>query len=73
MPRWVLECPQCGIAFPHSDVAVPQHETMYDPYPLAPKPRFPDGGANLECPHCKVVSLYQGHQFTYESKRSSLI
>jgi hypothetical protein len=31
------------------------------------KPEFPDGGSELECPHCETKATYQRYQLTYNA------
>ena len=64
MLKWVLYCRHCKNEFVHSEVAAPP---FYDPFYVAPKPDFPEGGKTLTCPHCKKESVYQRHQLVYST------
>ena len=69
MPRWVLGCPECHVDFTHSEITRndrPSGAEFLDF--LTPKPEFPDGGMTVECPHCKVSSVFQRHQLLFRSK-----
>jgi len=66
MPQWMLCCSSCEKKFPHSKVPPEQLSPMLSgPFGfLLDKPIFPDGGLELECPHCGEKSVYQRHQLT---------
>ena len=66
MPNWMLHCAHCNASFVHSEVVA---ASFYDPFYLAPKPSFPDGGISLICPHCRTSSVYQRFQLTYSALR----
>jgi endogenous inhibitor of DNA gyrase (YacG/DUF329 family) len=66
MPRWILDCPECGKDFTHSEVPVPVKPLDAFAW-LGDKPNFPVEGVSLECPNCNTASLYQRHQLVYRA------
>jgi DNA-directed RNA polymerase subunit RPC12/RpoP len=58
---WQLECVHCKKKFRHSEV----DETRLDIFSPA-KPEFPQGGSEIECPHCGKTATYQRYQLTYQ-------
>jgi uncharacterized C2H2 Zn-finger protein len=65
MANWLLDCPECKKHFVHSEVVF--SEVLPDRWVNVLKPEFPDGGATLECPNCKAVSVYKRHQLKYSA------
>ena len=63
MARWMLNCPNCGEGFFHSEVAADRG--LFDW--VTPKPEFPKGGLWLDCPKCKFASLFQRYQLLYSA------
>jgi hypothetical protein len=61
MPRWILTCPGCSEEFTHSEVTSEGIPFTWGER----KPDIPDGGANLECPHCKKSAVYKRYQLIY--------
>jgi DNA-directed RNA polymerase subunit RPC12/RpoP len=62
MASWYLECANCQQSFRHSQIAGTL-KNMFFPE----KPIFPEGGAELECPHCGHKATYQRHQLSYRA------
>jgi endogenous inhibitor of DNA gyrase (YacG/DUF329 family) len=67
MPRWVLYCPRCKKAVPHSEVTFRRAREEEGFAWVGRKPDFPSGGLSLECPHCKETSVYQPHELVYSA------
>lgn len=63
MARWILNCPNCGKEFFHSEVGTEEGLFAW----TTPKPDFPEGGLRLDCPSCKVGSLFQRYQLLYRA------
>lgn len=64
MPRWIVRCPRCHAAVPHSEVTFAR--AIEDALAgLGRKPDCPNGGFSLECPNCKETAHYQRHQLVY--------
>ncbi len=62
MAHWVLQCPHCSTDFNHSEI----QSIIYDHFMgTEVKPKFPDGGLSIACPHCQETSLYQRYQLIY--------
>jgi len=63
MPGWIVYCPKCSFEILHSEIS---KDERVDPWlSTAPKPEFPNGGQNLECPTCKIQTVFQRHQLIY--------
>jgi hypothetical protein len=68
MASWVLDCPGCKATFVHSRVATDFDQRMMDHYyPLTPKPDFPPEGLLVECPNCRLSSVFKRHQLLYRA------
>jgi len=63
MAQWILLCSNCGEEFFHSEVVADRGVFAW----ATPKPTFPEGGLQLDCPSCQVSSLYQRHQLLYRA------
>jgi len=63
MARWTLRCDNCNFEFTHSMIG----DSGVANFLEAPKPEFPEGGAELECPNCGRKDTYQRHELAYES------
>jgi hypothetical protein len=61
MSRWVLECGKCLSRFTHSTI----EDAGLVGYFLPPKPQFPEGGTELECPKCGYRGTYQRTDLKY--------
>jgi len=61
MASWVLNCAKCESKFAHSTI----EDADLGSYFLPPKPQFPDGGAELECPNCGYKATYQRTDLKY--------
>lgn len=64
---WAVNCHHCRKAFTHSEI--PQEHAIN--YLLPAKPEFPDGGQELECPHCKSKATYLQTDLWYQEERRS--
>jgi uncharacterized C2H2 Zn-finger protein len=62
MPTWTLSCPHCTRSFEHSKIEV---KKMVD-YLWPEKPKFPEGGSDIKCPHCGQVAKYQRTDLLYK-------
>jgi DNA-directed RNA polymerase subunit RPC12/RpoP len=62
MAIWQLECVNCNKTFEHS-IVDESGLAMFFP----PKPEFPEGGSELQCPHCGHKAKYQRYQLTYQA------
>jgi DNA-directed RNA polymerase subunit RPC12/RpoP len=62
MPYWALHCEKCRRKFDHAEIA-DSVENFY----LAPKPPFPPGGSEIECPNCHHKAIYQRVELTYHA------
>jgi hypothetical protein len=67
MPRWVLDCPECNAKFTHTELIATESVPANDVLRVAPKPEFPEGGLELECPNCKVMSAFQRRELIFVS------
>jgi hypothetical protein len=65
MATWVLTCENCQKQFHHSEIA----DTLESLF-IAPKPHFPPGGSQLECPNCHHKAVYQRVELMYRSNHS---
>jgi rubredoxin len=63
MARWTLPCENCNFEFTHSMIGKSGAANFLEP----PKPEFPDGGAELECPNCGHKDTYQRIELAYQS------
>jgi len=63
MARWTLRCDNCSFEFTHSMIEDSGVANFFHP----PKPEFPDGGAELECPNCGSKDTYQRHELAYQT------
>jgi hypothetical protein len=63
MAPWILNCPNCGADFFHSEVAADRGLLDW----VTPKPEFPKGGLQMDCPICKIASLFQRYQLLYSA------
>jgi DNA-directed RNA polymerase subunit RPC12/RpoP len=61
MATWQLECSHCKKKFDHSSV----DETGLNVF-FPEKPKFPEGGSELQCPHCGNTATYQRYELTYQ-------
>ena len=64
MARWVLECPSCKKEFTHSQI---EENLKLADYYIVPKPEFPIGGLQMECPNCKKASAFQRQHLAYRA------
>jgi hypothetical protein len=62
MASWVLTCTKCNSEFTHSTI----EDTLAN-YFFATKPKFPDGGQQLDCPHCGHTGTYQHTDLIYQA------
>jgi DNA-directed RNA polymerase subunit RPC12/RpoP len=62
MARWTLRCDNCKFEFTHSMIEGSGVANFFQP----PKPEFPHGGAELECPNCGHKDTYQRHELAYQ-------
>jgi len=68
MPRWVLDCPECGEEFTHSEIDVENRSPLLDSFAwIGDKPEIPQEGVSLVCPNCSKVSVYKRHELTYRA------
>lgn len=58
---WQLECLNCKKKFLHSQI-----DDVVSNFFFPSKPEFPEGGSELECPHCGTRATYQRYQLTYQ-------
>jgi hypothetical protein len=66
MASWVLDCPGCKPTFVHPGVTVDSDHRMMDHcYPVTRKPEFPIEGLLVECPNCKLASVFKRDQLIY--------
>jgi hypothetical protein len=63
MARWTLRCDNCNFEFTHSMIGKSGTANFLEP----PKPDFPVGGAELECPNCGHKDTYQRIALAYQS------
>jgi hypothetical protein len=63
MPRWTLKCDNCDFEFTHSMI----QDTGVVNFFLPPKPEFPEGGSELECPNCGYKDTYQRTDLIYNA------
>jgi len=63
MASWVLECSNCGKTFPHSEIEDRTIENFFLPV----KPKFPESGLEVGCPHCGNKAKYQHSDLTYQA------
>ena len=62
LAEWAVDCKSCKKAISHSEIPEPQHAIDFM---LPAKPRIAVGGQELECPHCKSKTIYQGTDLWY--------
>jgi ribosomal protein S27E len=66
VPCWALRCPECKRDFTYSHAAARSNQGRYDYFlSFEPKPEFPAGGLQIECPNCKQTSLFRSHDLVY--------
>jgi DNA-directed RNA polymerase subunit RPC12/RpoP len=62
MASWVLSCTNCSSKFEHSRI----DDTKLENYFIPPKPAFPPGGVELQCPKCGKKAMYQKGALMYQ-------
>jgi hypothetical protein len=62
MASWVLMCPHCKTEFIYSKI-----EDSLKNYFLPTRPVVPDGGLELNCPHCDKSANYVRTDFMYQN------
>jgi hypothetical protein len=65
MARWILYCPKCNFQIPHSEISEDGRVDHFLGTVL--KPLFPPEGQSLECPNCKITSLFHRHELIYRT------
>ena len=50
MPRWIVDCPECGREFTHTLTS--ELGSARDPFAFPPKPQLSVNGTELKCPNC---------------------
>ena len=69
MPRWIVDCPECKKEFTHTDVSkIGGGLGSRDPFASPPKPKIPEDGIELKCPHCDKTSTYRIFDLRYRVK-----
>ena len=63
MASWMVQCEKCRVLFSHTMISA---QSLAD-YLLPQKPEFPVDGAELKCPNCAHVALYQRSELTYRA------
>jgi hypothetical protein len=61
MARWVLSCKNCFKVLPDDDSSVTSAERF-----LLKRPSLPPAGLVLECPDCKMASIYHENDLWLE-------
>jgi hypothetical protein len=62
MASWVLECKQCHKIFHYVEI----QDKLVNMF-IAEKPEFPEGGLEIQCPHCREKSTYKHQQLFYQA------
>jgi endogenous inhibitor of DNA gyrase (YacG/DUF329 family) len=66
-PRWVVSCPECKKEFTHTHISKMAGGATRDPFASPPKPKLPEGGAELECQNCGKTSVYRAFDLRYRA------
>jgi uncharacterized C2H2 Zn-finger protein len=61
MARWMLRCNHCDFVFEHSYIEDSGLLNSLE----SPKPEFPQGGIELECPNCGQTYNYIRIELVY--------
>jgi len=69
MAWWALTCNKCGNDFRYAEIESGAPELPLLAEGWIDKPPFPEGGKELECPHCHDTSLYQVFMLRYEKDK----
>jgi hypothetical protein len=67
MSRWIVHCRECKKEFTHTDMSTVVKGTMRDPFVSPPKPKIPESGTELKCPHCYGTATYRALELLYRA------
>jgi predicted RNA-binding Zn-ribbon protein involved in translation (DUF1610 family) len=65
MPRWIVDCPECGREFTHTLIS--RLGFARDPFASPPKAELSASGTDLKCPNCGETSTYKGVDLRYSA------
>jgi hypothetical protein len=67
-PRWVVSCPACKKEFTHTPIGkMAASGVTRDPFASPPKPKVPEGGAELACENCGKTAVYKAFDLRFRA------